>query len=133
MVTRFRIYFIACTNVSSVICGTLHKPATFNDINNYHHHGSCASVITINYVHALKRRRRKHSNSYNDIQFLRCNCNSWSYCMDFLLNVICMKRLLGFLSSLFLFSPLLHPHYGINNKIMKNILIMTNVKKTLSL
>lgn len=92
MVTRFRIYFIACTNVSSVIRGTLHKPATFNDINNYHHHGSCASVITINYVHALKRRRRKHSNPYNDIQFLRCNCNSWSYCMDFLLNVICMKK-----------------------------------------
>ena len=28
---------------------------------------------------------------------------------------------------------LLHPHYGINNRIMKNILIMTNVKKTLSL
>ena len=31
MVTRFRIYFIACTNVSSSIRGTLHKPATIND------------------------------------------------------------------------------------------------------
>lgn len=30
-------------------------------------------------------------------------------------------------------SPLLHPHYGINSIIMKNILIMTNVKKSLSL
>ncbi|EEK63667.1 hypothetical protein bcere0005_6020 [Bacillus cereus 172560W] len=35
--------------------------------------------------------------------------------------------------SFFLFPPLLHPHYGINNRIMKNILIMTNVKKNLSL
>ncbi len=34
--------------------------------------------------------------------------------------------------SFFIPSPL-HPHYGINNRIMKNILIMTNVKKTLSL
>ncbi|MEB9242687.1 hypothetical protein P4H73_21660, partial [Bacillus cereus] len=40
---------------------------------------------------------------------------------------------LQFLSSLFLSPPLLHPHYGINNRIMKNILIMTNVKKNLSL
>ncbi len=92
MVTRFRIYFIACTNVSSVIRGTLHNPATFNDFNNYHHNGSCASVVTINYVHALKRRRRKNSSSYNDIQFLRCSSNSWFNCMDFLLNVICMKK-----------------------------------------
>ncbi|MED1298336.1 hypothetical protein, partial [Bacillus paranthracis] len=44
---------------------------------------------------------------------------------------VAIQLLLG--QPLFLFPPLLHPHYGINNRIMKNILIMTNVKKTLSL
>lgn len=101
MVTRFRIYFIACTNVPSFIRGTLYKLATFNDINVHYRNGCCASVITINYVHAFKRRRRKSSSPYNDIQFLRCNCNSWFNCMDLLLNVMYMKRLLRFLSSLF--------------------------------
>ena len=78
----------------------LYNIATFNSLNNYYHNGCCASIVTINYVHAFKRRRRKSSNSYNDIQFLRCNCNSWFNCMDLLLNVMYMKRLLRFLSSL---------------------------------
>ncbi len=101
----FRIYFIACTNVSSSIRGTLLRPATFNDLNNYYRNGCCASFVTINYVHAFKRRRRKSSSSYYDLQFLRCNCNSWFNCMDLLLNVMYMKRLLRNLSSLFLFPP----------------------------
>lgn len=88
----FSDYFIACINVSSVIRGTLHNIATFNSLNNYYHNGCCASIVTINYVHAFKRRRRKSSNSYNDIQFLRCNCNSWFNCMDLLLNVMYMKK-----------------------------------------
>ncbi len=44
-----------------------------------------------------------------------------------------MKKTAEIPQQSFLFPPLLHPHYGINNRIMKNILIMTNVKKTLSL
>ncbi len=43
----------------SVIRGTLYKPATINDLNYHYHNGCCASVVTINYVHAFKRRRRE--------------------------------------------------------------------------
>ena len=64
-----------------------------------------ALLQLIMFMH-LKRRRRKSSSSYYDLQFLRCNCNSWFNCMDLLLNVMYMKRLLRFLSSLFIPSPI---------------------------
>ncbi len=77
-----------------------------------------ALLQLIMFMH-LKRRRRKSSNSYNDIQFLRCNCNSWFNCMDLLLNVMYMKKTAEIPQQSFFLSPLLHPHYGINSIIMK--------------
>ena len=88
-------------HVSSVIRGTLYKPATINDLNYHYHNGCCALLQLIMFMH-LKRRRRKSSSSYYDLQFLRCNCNSWFNCMD-LLNVMYEKT--AEIPQVFLFLP----------------------------
>lgn len=101
MVTRFRIYFIACINVPRCICNVIYKLATFNNLNSHSCNGSGTSSIAICYVYAHDRRRRSNTNNHNRIPlFHRCSNGCW-YSLDFLLYVMDMKKTAEVISAVF--------------------------------